>query len=187
MEIAKYIAILSLLISALSFWYTYNTKKYELRFQRRNDILSWYEKVVVVLKNIQYKIDSQDPNLDNSLCTLSALIDIGRFFYPNIDKGDDFGANKPLAFCGYRNIVLEFLVYYYNISKKQSAKKYIQHLNILERYFTSFVFKDLNPRHEIDKANSMLRINTTLISLEDFLEGDPGAAEMYLLVTGEDV
>jgi hypothetical protein len=45
------------------------------------------------------------------LSQLSSLIEIGRLYFPNIDKKDNFGKEKPKIYQGHRNLVFVFLVY----------------------------------------------------------------------------
>lgn len=75
--------------TALLYTIICNTKKYELTYQ-------YY----------------QDENSKKTyLAELSALIETGTFYFPNIDQHDNFGAAKPLSYRGYKNVVWNFLVY----------------------------------------------------------------------------
>ncbi len=65
---------------------------------------------------IYLQLNNVDHDLKmKKLSKLSSLIEQGRFYFPNIDRGDGFGKDKPSAYQGYRNIVLDTLVYLYQI------------------------------------------------------------------------
>ena len=166
--ISLIIAIIALLYSVLS-----NTKKYELTYQHYDNILSWYEKVIEILMAL--RINSLTTNeKELYLSKLSYLIEYGRFLFPNIDKKDGYGQDKPLAYRGYRNVILDFLVCSYRLFQKTDSQNYIQHAKVLEKLFTSYVFKYLNPT----KQNKKIAINTFFknreeLSIKDFLSESP--------------
>lgn len=108
------------------------------------------------------------------MATLSALIELGRFYFPNIDKHDCFGNEKPCAYRGYRNIVLEFLVYYFEICQMSSRRQYLGHLEKLRRLFTDKVFEALQPAKygRFVKKYTGMAMNPNM-SLQEFLESAP--------------
>ncbi|MCL2401427.1 MAG: hypothetical protein FWC90_02150, partial [Oscillospiraceae bacterium] len=107
------------------------------------------------------------------LAKLSALIEQGRFYFPNVDKGDGFGNDKPSAYAGYRDIALEFLVYSYGTVQRKNAHKYIRHLEQLQRLFTSRIFNILKPQKHNRQINKHTKISMNDgMSLEDFLDQD---------------
>ena len=69
--------------------------------------------------------------------------DDGRFYFPNVDKQDNYGKDKPSAYQGYRNIVLEFLMYFYDTAKRDDVKVHVHALWSFMRLYTSAVFKNL--------------------------------------------
>lgn len=79
------------------------------------------------------------------LAKLSSLIESGRFYFPNIDRKDGFGKQKPIAYQGYRNVILDFLVYEYQLFEKDDYVQYLKHAESLQRLFTSYVFQYLEP------------------------------------------
>ena len=102
-----------------------STKKYELTENYRKELLQWYTSVVEIMIRIIHSMESQEffsdefqPQKTEMLSRLSALTEIGRFYFPNVIKGDYFGHDKPSAYQGYRDICLEFLVYFYNTALK---------------------------------------------------------------------
>lgn len=98
-------------------------KKYELTYQYYNDILIWHNQVVEVLTSLMRNQPSNELK-KQLLSKLSALIESGRFYFPNIDRKDGFGKQKPIAYQGYRNVGLDFLVYEYQLFEKEDYAKY---------------------------------------------------------------
>lgn len=72
-----------------------NTKRFELSEQYKNELLTWYGKVVFIIRKLEGNCKGTERS--NALQELSALIEIGRFYFPNIDKKDGFGKEKPCA------------------------------------------------------------------------------------------
>lgn len=186
MTTSDYIAIASLLIAFLAFIYSYltNTKKYELTSQYRTEILSWYSETIDILVRlkIEAKDSFKDENLRNELLSrLSAKIEIGRFYFPNVDKGDKFGDEKPLAYKGYRNLMLDFLVFSFQVFEKQEAKKYLRHAETLQRHFTSHLFEILDPNTFLKETKK--HTNKTFskeLRFEDFIQKDPDNLDYYV-------
>ena len=65
------------------------------------------------MESQEFFSDEFQPQKTEMLSRLSALTEIGRFYFPNVIKGDYFGHDKPSAYQGYRDICLEFLVYFF--------------------------------------------------------------------------
>ncbi len=154
MDTSDWIAVGSLIIAAIAMFYTYisNTKRYELASQYRHDLLEWFADTVKVLISLRVGISSNSLSpreLSESLSTLSAKIELGRFYFPNTDKGDGYGYEKPLAYKGYRNLMLDFLVFSYEIFKRKDAKQYLPHTEALQKQFTSLAFEILDPRKHL--------------------------------------
>ncbi len=82
---------------------------------------------------------------------LSALIDQGRWYFPNL-MIDEFGQGKELAFRGYRQEVLDQLVAAYRLIGKLSYTMQAQNnalrapLKDIKRAFTAEIQKTLDPR-----------------------------------------
>ncbi|WP_349671201.1 hypothetical protein [Lacrimispora sp.] len=177
--ITNIIAALALFVALISFAYTWitNTKKYELTDQFRNNLLGWYEETTSILIHLKLVTEFNcinDTEKCEMLSKLSTQIELGRFYFPNIDKGDSFGEDKPSAYQGYRHIALEFLVFSYNIYLREDANRYIGHATELQRHFTSYIYELLNPQ----KYNKDVCKYTTVtfnkdIVLEEFLKQDP--------------
>ena len=105
-----------------------NSKKYELAEQYKCEMLAWYEKVVMTIMRLTASQSAgngaERENISTELAELSALIEISRFFFPNIDKQDGHGSEKPRAYRGYRHMALDFLVYIYQIGLKGNSSDY---------------------------------------------------------------
>ena len=121
-----------------------STKKYELTENYRKELLRWYTSVVEIMIRIIHSMESQEffsdefqPQKTEMLSRLSALTEIGRFYFPNVIKGDYFGHDKPSAYQGYRDICLEFLVYFYNTALKSVDDSNVSVLWKQERNFTA--------------------------------------------------
>lgn len=159
MNISDWIAIISLSISVIALIYTFvsNTKKYELTYQYYNDILVWHNQVIEVLTSL--KLNGSNNELKKQmLAKLSALIENGRFYFPNIDKQDGFGKQKPIAYQGYRNVILDFLVYEYQLFEKKDHIQYLEYAEIFQRLFTSYVFQYLEPSKQKKKIHKNTNI-----------------------------
>lgn len=153
-----------------------STKKYELTESFRRELLAWYSETVHIMiefihyvKSTSYS-EEQIQKKHELLSSLSAQTEIGRFYFPNVIKDDNFGDWKTEAYKGYRHINLEFLLHFYEIGLRSDCKNQIETLWEMERYFTSEIFKMIDPR----KRNRMYSRYTELVmpkgkSMEDFL------------------
>lgn len=171
-----YFDFASLIIATLAFLYSYlsNTKSYELKTLYRNEVLQWYSETISVLMVLKIELERNTQLLNSDLLAkLSVQIEIGRFYFPNIDKGDGFGNEKPIAYQGYRNVVLDFLVYSYEIYQREDAKEHLKILSKLQRYFSSYVFTVLNPKDYLKETHKLTSMNFSKNhSLEDLLEDE---------------
>lgn len=190
MEPRDYIALVSPIIAttALAFSVAFNirssgTKRYELTGQYRESVLEWFSYTTQVL--IKLKLLNEAETLDQRtrielLAQLSSQIEVGRFYFPNIDKGDLFGNDKPLAYRGYRHVALDFLVFSYSIYIRDDATKYLAHAEELRRHFTSHIFELLQPakyNKSISKKTAVTFDNDSI--LEEFLSKDPKSFVFY--------
>ena len=153
------IAGLSLILSlSLGVFYLIdrNHNKFLLENEYTNNILSWHFEVIKVLKklgipnrersSIEYKED---------LSNLSSLIEQGRFFFPNIIESNNHGKKKPIAYRGYRNLALDFLVSSYNLYSSSETENSARDARTLQRYFTSIVFEIVNLKERLSKIQSL--------------------------------
>ena len=158
-----------------------NTKKYELTENYRCEILSWYRSVtknmitiIHLIETDEFYIEPYTVKRQELLAELSTLAEMGRFYFPNVIKGDNYGYDKPSAYQGYRHIVLEFILHFYYVASKPYTTTTIESLWKLERRFTSFIFDMIKPR----KRNKEYRRYLSIIipegkSIEDFLAETP--------------
>jgi len=186
MTASDYISIGSLIIATAAFIYSYltNTKKYELTSQYRTEVLNWYADTISILAHLRSEAISgfQDKSLKSQLmCKLSANIEIGRFYFPNVDKGDNYGSHKPIAYKGYRNIMLDFLVYSYQIFEKADSNKFIKHATSLQKHFTSCMYEVLDPKSFLTETKK--HTNKTFsknLSFEEYLSNDADNLKNYI-------
>jgi hypothetical protein len=186
MTTSDYISICSLLIAIAASIYSYltNTKKYELTSQYRTELLSWYSETIDIL--IRLKFEAKNGYSDEAikkdlLSRLSAKIEIGRFYFPNIDKGDRVGEEKPLAYRGYRSLMLDFLVFSYQVLDRPDAIEYLGHVEKFQRHFTSNLFEIIDPKSFLKETKR--HTNKTFsneFSIEDFIQKDPDSLDKYL-------
>ena len=145
-----------------------NTKKFELSEQYKNELLTWYGKVIFVVSKIQSDCTGKDR--EDALSQLLALIDIGRFYFPNIDKGDGFGEEQPLAHRGYRHIALDLLVLIHQMGNEMDIGKNRDKIVYWRRHFTSIVFQIVSPKDRIKEVKQYAKIvMPQSMSIEDFI------------------
>lgn len=158
-----------------------NTKKYELTENYRKELLQWYSAVVTLLIKIihssengdfsSYEFSSQKKDM---LSQLSALTEVGRFYFPNIIKGDQFGSQKPSAYQGYRHINLEFMLHFYQAALEDTDGSHTALLWRLERNFTSVIFDMIEPRKRNRDYSKYLAITIPDgKAIEDFIYENP--------------
>lgn len=173
--------VVTILIAAIGGIYAIitNTKKYELTENYRKELLQWYSTVVdLMIKIIHYsecgKFNSSEFKLQRTamLSQLSALTEVGRFYFPNVLKGDTFGSEKPSAYQGYRHINLEFMLHFYHVASSKNSN--IALLWRLERSFTSVIFDMIEPRKRNRDYAKYLAITVPKgKAIEDFIYENP--------------
>lgn len=158
-----------------------STKKYELTENYRKELLQWYTSVVEIMIRIIHSMESQEffsdefqPQKTEMLSRLSALTEIGRFYFPNVIKGDYFGHDKPSAYQGHRDICLEFLVYFYNTALKSVDDSNVSVLWKQERNFTALMFDVIEPRKRNRDYSKHLGLTIPKgQAIEDFIYENP--------------
>ncbi len=173
------LAIISILISLFAAGYTWltNTKRYELTSVFRKELLDWYDKTLSIVVLLRISTDRKCLSLERKcdlLSELSKQIEIGRFYFPNVNKDDSMGANKPFAYRGHRHVALEFLVFIYDIYNGDFAEANVKQAYELQRHFTSYIFSLLKPvdfNKQITK-NTTLTFDTEKI-LSDYIQSNP--------------
>lgn len=147
-EMANAVAFLAFVISAAVALFSIRDRrnaKYQIANEYANQLLEWHGRVVEVLLELRANPkETDDSRRRQLLLSLSSLIEQGRFYFPNI-RPEEFGTEKPPAYRGYRNIVLDFLVASYNLHHKPYTERSLQQAAYLQRLFTSTVFEVVRP------------------------------------------
>lgn len=165
-----------------------NTKKFELKENYCKELLNWYTftnriliRFIHSIKDGEFFSNEFKNEKVSLIAELSLAIEIGRFYFPNIIKNDKFGEEKPPAYQGYRHIVLEFLMYFYDTVSNNESNINIHRLIRAERMFTSFVFEAINPRKRIKdySKHSDMEIPDGM-AIEDFLMLNPNNIKIFI-------
>lgn len=174
---------LALLVSlVVGFFYFLDRKhaKYAIESEHVSRLLTWHGEVVEVLMRLKASsaAHGSEARQDN-LCRLSALIEQGRFFFPNIKVEEGFGKDKPPAYRGYRNLALDMLVASYNLHQKSDAANHLRQAETLHRNFTSIVYGVVRPERRLEEIRKITdKYFAPAKSFEDFLDkNDPSAIE----------
>jgi hypothetical protein len=159
-------------------------KKYEVKRDYQTKIEAWFAKTTELLIYLRfllvYKPEEFSEKKISLLATLSAQIELARLFFPNIDKHDGFGLEKPKSFQGYRNLTLDFLVFSFNIFLKEDAKLYEKHLYRLQREFTSIICEILDPVNFLNETRKHSdKFFSHNLSYEEFLDKDPNNIDLF--------
>lgn len=151
-----------------------DTKKYELTESFRKELLDWYASVTNLMIGIIhyikedrfFKPDFIDKKTE-MLSRLSALAEVGRFYFPNVER--EIGKSKPSAYQGLRHVNIEFIIQFYNNSNYQKTAD-IGFLYQMERNFTSVIFDIVDPRKRNQEYAKYLAMTIPEgQSIEDFI------------------
>lgn len=151
-ELTNAISYIALVVSASVFFCYLRDRrnaKFAIENEYCNQLLTWHGAVVRVL--IELCVISSHATKEKKqplLITLSALIEQGRFYFPNIAP-EAYGLEKPPAYRGYRNVALDFLVASHNLHKKPHDTHLENHAQHLQRLFTSVVFQIVRPAERL--------------------------------------
>lgn len=137
--VSVFISLASTVVAVFAITYSKKLKNFDLNQQYYEDIKEWYEEVLIILKELylqfaELKIEDKQ-KLNNVLTKLSSKIDMARLYFPNKIDGD-YGLNKPKAYRGRRPLLIDILVFYYNIFFEN---KYIENLDVLRSLQRAFV------------------------------------------------
>ncbi len=166
------VASLALVLSvfvALSQFRDRRQTKFSLEKAHVDSLLAWHKDVVISLCDL--RDESIDPELRSERRRLlSALIEQGRFFFPNIDREDGYGMKKPIAYRGYRHLTLDFLVAAYALAEHPKSPTFDESMHALQRHFTSMVFAVINPSARLERLRAMTdQLSVSKESYEQFL------------------
>jgi hypothetical protein len=180
--ITNLLSCFSVIVASFTLWFYLRDRKRQ-KYQIVNDytklLIDWHcETVETLIKLRNCLIVKDDVIKQELLCRLSSQIERGRFHFPNIDKGDGFGRNKPIAYQGYRNLTLDFLVYSYNLFCKENCNELTQHAVVLQREFTSNVFQIVRPKENLDEIKKLTdKFYTSEKIFEDFFHKNPESVD----------
>lgn len=130
-----------------------STKKFEMREAYRQEVLDWYKETARIMidlihylkKGLLYTDDFGLKRLE-LLCSLSAQIDLGRFYFPNSPFPDWTEKKKPSAYRGKRHFVMDCLVYFYREVENGCDESILPRLQNMQRAYTSVIFDMLDPK-----------------------------------------
>lgn len=166
------VAVLALLLSVFVAIIQFRDRrqaKFNLEKAFVDGLLAWHKDVVETLCDLRDTSVKADSRAERRR-RLSALVEQGRFMFPNIDRADGYGANKPHAYRGYRHLTLDFLVAAFNLSKNVEVPEYDKSMEALQRHFTSMVFSVVNPSNRLERLRLMTaQLSMSKESYEQFL------------------
>ena len=145
-----------------------STKKFELSEEYKKEIISWYSQVSFVIEEILSSHDEQ--RKVEAVGKLSALIDIGRLYFPNTVKDDKSLKNKPLAHQGHRHIALSYLVRIYRVAKYKDIHEYQKEIIQWKKCFNSVIFFIVSPRDRLKKLKIYADIEVPLSTNDIFID-----------------
>jgi hypothetical protein len=174
------LSVVSLALAGSTFYYYFSDRKkekYSIVNEYCKQLIAWHAETVELLIGLRNTTETGDNERKANLLTgLSAQIEKGRFYFPNIDKQDGFGNNKPIAYQGYRNLTLDFLVYSYNLFSKSDASKFLKHAEVLQREFTSIIFSVVRPKETLEEIKGLTdKFLAPDKIFEDYLKRDPNS------------
>ncbi|WP_026782623.1 hypothetical protein [Pleomorphomonas koreensis] len=143
-------------------WKAFVYDREQIQAAREADICSWSEKCLKALCSAEGLCELSDQMLDEMgwlnrksevLGELSALVDYGRLYFPNVVDGR-FGLHKEVAYQGVRQPILDHLVDAHRIvlrSRFRSGEGHQQRKSIVEqrRAFISRVYEQINPHRRL--------------------------------------
>jgi hypothetical protein len=161
---AAMIAVIALIFSIWSFRHQRSISIETIRMQRDNDVIKWTNDVIGILVSIEFLLRDWAGHLppkefvvqrNGYLEQLSAVIDKGRMYFPNFSH-DTIGTEKPSAYRGKRQAILDRLVEFYDMIRdldpaSPAAIEAVRHdLMIKKREFVSQAQSAVDPRRRIN-------------------------------------
>ena len=149
MDIQVLEIINTFVVGAGTVWVTWlmtrytNSKKIRFRSISIPGIMEWHTQCLEAMT--RYRQNPRLKDKDIFLGEFYQLVERGRMFFKNQDI-DKYNVEAPLAYRGYRDLTLTFLVFFQNIIL-QSAQVRMDHaedLRELQRLFTSRVYEYTN-------------------------------------------
>jgi len=131
----------------------------------RRDVRGWSAEAIDVLSEAVYLcsssvyVDAFDKRSVTCRYRLSALIDQGRFFFPNM-HGDRHGTHKPQAYRGLRHSALDPLVAAERVLSGSTVGDFESQskaLVAMKREFVSSIHRVLDPENHNREVGRMIR------------------------------
>lgn len=162
----------------------------QVRMQRDSDVLRWTRDCVSVLSACETYVEFFEPSVftdaergrHQELCMrLSALIDEGRFYFPN-QAPESKGEDKPVAYRGSRQTILAMLVRAYDKFKSVTRwsdtggrENAVAKLNNYRRRFVSEAQIAIDPRRyialkEMNELKRQKGIEEQSVEADEFLK-----------------
>jgi hypothetical protein len=112
-------------------------------------VREWANQVCLVLSKATHLAYESQPDKTAKreiLCELSALLDTGRWYFPN-QWAEEYGVEKETAYRGIRQPVLDCMALAYeHLSKPHPAPDLAKQLVKCQRFFVSHIQQVLDPR-----------------------------------------
>lgn len=174
---ADWIAIVSAVVAVASFLANWRIVSRQSRMQAENlrlahdsDVIAWFHETVNELSDAQetlreagrsFPAEDFEARRSRARTRISAMLDRGRLFFPNVDRGDGHGAQREAGYQGYRQPCLDHLYACYRLvsdwpaplpvaamsdAQTQEKSERISQLVTARRAFVSEVFKAIDPR-----------------------------------------
>lgn len=174
---ADWVAVVSAIIAVASFAANWRVVSRQSRMQAENlrmahdsDVIAWFHDAVDVLADAQealreagksYQVEEFPVRQSRARTRISAMLDRGRLFFPNLDRGDGHGGDREAGYQGYRQPALDSLYACYRVvsdwptpmphvvmtdEQKQEKKDRLKQLVDARRVLVSEVFKAVDPR-----------------------------------------
>lgn len=162
----QWMAAASAVIALLSFLFNWRVVSRQdkrnaanLRMAHDSDIIRWSDQVIATLAEAEELLREKGASIDEASfparrsaarAQISALIDRGRLFFPNLHLGDKHGLEKEEGYQGHRQPALEILVAAHRLlgtagtahgADETAAKE----LSVIRRGFVAEVFKAIDP------------------------------------------
>lgn len=124
-----------------------------------NSVRIWAEDVCSAISEATHIVeytDLREEDKISALIKLSALVDTGRWYFPN-RWTDDYGTHKEPAYRGVRQPILDCVVFSYN-ALKNAGPEYDAKSELLlcQREFVSHIQAVIDPRKREQEINKIL-------------------------------
>ena len=162
------IAIISGIFALVKSIHNERKQKFESSEAYIKEILDWFYKCVHVIIRLRDGDLTYEENYKKyDLAQLSALIELGRFYFPN-ERDETNNYHKPAAYQGARIRCLDYLVFIYSIAETHNLSSVRDDIGTLERLFTSFIFIYIDPYKRLDSVSAHSDIDNNF-TLDDIL------------------